>query len=212
MAFAFVVSPSTNPRKHTMAHSNNNRECTAGERIFGFVCDMAVELAEVLKGFTGVGMGGNGSLGYFNAKADWNIDIISSAHTPPSTKGDTVVSACQNKRHPHSGVRRVPISDIVHQRPPSNPPPWPPLPARDFEGVDSGATAFQTTESDENIEGNADERFVMTNKIARARRLFRSRRAASLRRGLRKSRKVRLLVIIVSVQQVDRVSRIRGLG
>ena len=56
-----------------------------GERIFGFVwCETAGELAGVLKGFTGVGIGGNGSLGYFNAKADWNIDIMSSAHTPPS--------------------------------------------------------------------------------------------------------------------------------
>jgi len=83
----------------------------------------------------------------------------------------------------------------------------PPLPVRDFEGVVAGVSAFQTTESDESIEGNAEERLVMTNKTARARRLFRSRRAASLRRGLRKSRKVRLLVVIVGVQ-LDRVGSI----
>ena len=86
MAFAFVASPSTNPREHTRAHSSSRRH-TVGERILGFVCDTAGELAGVLKGFTGVGMGGNGSLGYFTAKADWNIDIMSSAHTPPSAGG-----------------------------------------------------------------------------------------------------------------------------
>jgi hypothetical protein len=48
--------------------------------------DTAGELNEVLKGFTGVDMDGNGSLGYFSAKADWNIDIRSSEQTPPSTK------------------------------------------------------------------------------------------------------------------------------
>ena len=65
----------------------NSRRHTAGERILDFVCcDTAGELAGVLNGFIGVGIGGNGSLGYFNAKADWNIDIMSSAHTPPSTK------------------------------------------------------------------------------------------------------------------------------
>ena len=99
------------------------------------------------------------------------------------------------------------MRDIVHHQSPSSTPfLLPLLPVRDFEGVGAGVTAFQTTESDESIEGNAEERFVMTNKTARARRLFRSRRAASLRRGLRKSRKVRLLVVIVSVQ-LDRVSR-----
>ena len=97
------------------------------------------------------------------------------------------------------------MTDIVHhQSPPSIPFLLLPLPARDFEGVGAGATAFQTTVSDDRSEGNADERLVMTNKMARARRLFRSRKAASLRRGLRKSRKVRLLVVIVGVQ-LDRV-------
>ena len=43
-------------------------------------------LAGVLNGFTGVGMCGSRSLGYFNAKADWNIDIMGSVYTPPSTK------------------------------------------------------------------------------------------------------------------------------
>lgn len=40
----------------------------------------------------------------------------------------------------------------------------------------------------------------MTKRTASASRLLRSRRAASFRLGLRKSRKVRLLVVIVSVQ------------
>ena len=35
-------------------------------------------------GFTGACTGCYGSLGYFNAKADWNIGIMRSAHTPPS--------------------------------------------------------------------------------------------------------------------------------
>ena len=105
------------------------------------------------------------------------------------------------------------MRDIVHHQSPSStscllPPP----PARDFEAGGVGATAFQTTASDESIEGSADERFVITNKTARARRLFRSRRAASLRRGLRKSRKVRLLVVIVSVHNSIVVSRIRWAG
>lgn len=55
-----------------------------GERIFDF--DTAGELDEALKGFIGVAMGGYGSLGYFKAKADWNIDIRSSEHTLPSTR------------------------------------------------------------------------------------------------------------------------------
>jgi len=98
------------------------------------------------------------------------------------------------------------MRDIVHhQRPPSDPFLLLPLPARDFEGVGAGVTAFQTTVRDDSIEGNEDERFVMTNKTARARRLFRSRKAASLRRGLRKSRKVRLLVVIVGIQ-LDRAA------
>ena len=149
----------------------------------------------VLKGFTGVGMGGNGSLGYFSAKADWKIDVRSSAHTPPSAKGQKVVL-----EQIHSSIGRVPMRDIVHHQNPASAPFL--LPAiRDFEGVGGGVTAFQTTVRDDNNDGNAEERFVMTNKIARARRLFRSRKAASLRLGLRKSRKVRLLVVIVGVQK-----------
>lgn len=97
------------------------------------------------------------------------------------------------------------MRDIVHHQSPASDPFFVP-PARDFECGGGGVTAFQTTVSDDNIEGNAEERFVMTNKIARASRLFRSRRVASLRLGLRKSRKVRLLVAIVSVQ-LDRCSR-----
>jgi hypothetical protein len=99
------------------------------------------------------------------------------------------------------------MTDIVHHRSPVSAPclllsP----PTRDFEGVGSGVTAFQTTVSDESIEGKAVERLVMTNRTARASRLFRSRKAASLGRGLRKSRKVRLLFVIVSVQ-LDRGHR-----
>ena len=48
--------------------------------------ETASGLNVVLKGFTGAGMGENGSLGYFNAKGDRIIDIRSSEHTPPSTK------------------------------------------------------------------------------------------------------------------------------
>jgi hypothetical protein len=48
--------------------------------------DTAGGLDEVLKGFTGVDMDGNGSLGYFSAKADWNIGIRSNEQTHPSTK------------------------------------------------------------------------------------------------------------------------------
>jgi hypothetical protein len=193
MVFASVVSPSADPRKYTGAHSSF-RERTVGERILDFVsCDTAGELAGVLKGLTGVDMDGNGSLGYFNAKADWNMDIMSSAHAPPSARQFQRAGV-----HPNVGC--APMRDIVHhQSPTSTPPPSPPLPTRDFEGVGAGATASQRTESAENIEGNAEERLVMTNRTARARRLFRSRRAASLRRGLRKSRRVRLLVAIVSV-------------
>ena len=102
------------------------------------------------------------------------------------------------------------MRDIVHHQSPSSIAfLLLPLPVRDFEGGGAGVTAFQTTESDESIEGNAEERFVMTSKTARARRLFRSRKAASLRLGLRKSRKVRLLVVIVGVE-LDRSGR--GLG
>ena len=203
MVFAFVVSPSANPSEY-MRVRLSSRGRTAGERILGFVCcDTAGDLAGVLKGFTGVDMGGNGSLGYFNAKADWNIDIMSSAHTPPSTKGCKAFSAHRDKGHVHSDVGYAPMRDIVHHQSPTSGP-FLLLPVRDFEGVGGGVTAFQTTVRDDNKEGNAEERFVMTNKAARARRLFRSRKAASLRLGLRKSRKVRLLVVIVGVRvQLD---------
>ena len=49
---------------------------------------MAGKFGGTLKGFTGVGMGGYGSPGYFNAKADRNIDIMRSVHTPSSTNRD----------------------------------------------------------------------------------------------------------------------------
>lgn len=84
MVFASVASLSTHVNKYMRACSSSGGH-TVGERILDFVCcDTAGELAEILNGFTGVGMGGNGSLGYFNAKADWKIDINSNAHTPPS--------------------------------------------------------------------------------------------------------------------------------
>lgn len=87
MVFASAVSLSTNSSEYTRIRLNS-RGHTIGERILDFVCcDTAGELAWVLKGFAGVGMGWNGSLGYFNAKADWNMDIMSSAHTPPSMGG-----------------------------------------------------------------------------------------------------------------------------
>lgn len=87
MVFASAASLSANPNEYTKVRLSSRRR-TVGERILCLVCcDTAGELAEVLKGFTGVDMGGNGSLGYFNAKADWNMDIMSSPHTPPSTKG-----------------------------------------------------------------------------------------------------------------------------
>ena len=42
---------------------------TMGERILDFdYCDRAGEFGGMLKCFTGVGIGGNESLGYFNAK------------------------------------------------------------------------------------------------------------------------------------------------
>jgi hypothetical protein len=95
------------------------------------------------------------------------------------------------------------MRDIVHHQSPTSGP-FLLFPVRDFEGVGGGVTAFQTTVRDDNMEGNAGERFVMTNRTTRARRLFRSRKAASLRLGLRKSRKVRLLVVIVDVRvQLD---------
>lgn len=99
----------------------SSRVHTAGERILGFECDTAGELAELLKGFTGVGMGGNGSLGYFNAKADWNIDVKSSAHTPPSMKKGKMVSACQDKAHIYLGVSDTHQSEISSTK--NHPPP-----------------------------------------------------------------------------------------
>lgn len=55
-----------------------------GDRIL--YLDTAGEFGGVMKSFTGVAVGGNVSLGYFDAKVDWNIDIRSSEHTLPSTK------------------------------------------------------------------------------------------------------------------------------
>jgi hypothetical protein len=59
---------------------------TVGEGILDFDCATAGEFGGTLKGFTGVGICGYGTLWYFNAKADWNIDIMRSAHTRPYTK------------------------------------------------------------------------------------------------------------------------------
>ena len=58
---------------------------TVGEKTSEFDrCGTTSEFGRPLKGFSGTGVGGNGSLGYFNAKADWNTDIIRSAHAHPS--------------------------------------------------------------------------------------------------------------------------------
>ena len=54
---------------------------------------------------------------------------------------------------------------------------------------------FQTTASDYSSDGKAEEIFVMTNGTSRASRLFRNRKVASFRLDLRKSRKVRLLIV-----------------
>ena len=51
-----------------------------------FDCVTAGEPGGTFIGFTGVGMGGYESLGYLNAKADF--DIMRSAHTPASTRRD----------------------------------------------------------------------------------------------------------------------------
>ena len=99
-----------------------------------------------------------------------------------------------------SGLGYAPMRCIVHHKCPTSDP-FLLLPVRDFEGVGGGVTAFQTTMRDDNREGNEEERLVMTNKTARSRRLFRSRRVASLRLGLRKLRKVSLLVVIVGVER-----------
>ena len=62
---------------------------TVGERILGFdYCGRAGELGGMLKCFTGVGIGGNETPRYFNAKADWNMDIIRSTRMPPPVKHD----------------------------------------------------------------------------------------------------------------------------
>ena len=52
---------------------------------------------------------------------------------------------------------------------------------------------------------------MTTNRITRASRLFRNRNAASFRLGLRKSRKVRSLVVVVNVQ-LDRRKRVAYLS
>ena len=109
-----MVSPGAKPREYNKVNSSP-RGRTAGERILGFVCDAAGELAAVLKGFIGVGMGGNGSLGYVNAKADWNIDDMSSAHTPPSTKcGFSMLEASAGCRMRTNEGYRPPPKPLLH--------------------------------------------------------------------------------------------------
>ena len=62
---------------------------TVGEMSLGFdCCGRAGEFGRTLKYFTRVGIGGYASLGYFNAREDWNISVTRSARTPPSTKQD----------------------------------------------------------------------------------------------------------------------------
>ena len=89
------------------------------------------------------------------------------------------------------------MSDIVLHQNPTSGPLLPPM--RPFEGVGSGTTVFQTRVSDESIEGKAVERFVMRNETVRASRQFRSRKAASLGRGLRKSKRAGLLFVTITV-------------
>ena len=62
---------------------------TVGERILDFdYCGRAGEFGGMLKCFTGVGIGGNETPGYFNAKADRSMDIRRSIRMPPPVKHD----------------------------------------------------------------------------------------------------------------------------
>ena len=128
-------------RKCTRRCGWDFEERTVGEGILDFDYVTVDEFGGTFKGFTGVGMGEYGYLGYFNARADWNIDIMRGAHTPPSTK--------QNEKwlwlrrvYSHSRSEYAPTRDIVHHRNPTSASFQ--SPERNFWGVGSGMTAFQT--------------------------------------------------------------------
>ena len=107
--------------------------------------------------------------GYFNAKADWSIDIVRSAHAPPSTRQDESCFSTAAQGVPHPTSEYAPIMGTVHHKNPISAPS--PLLRRDFEGVGSRATAFQTS----NIDGKAEERLAIMDSIARAIRRLRNR-------------------------------------
>ena len=130
--------------------------------------DAAGELDGILKGFTSVGMGRNGSLGYFNAKADLDIDTRSSKCKPPSTKQRMFHQSEQNNVH-----IPAPMRGIDHHQMPTSAPLLSLLPpAHGTEGVGSGVATFQTTVSDESLEGKAVERFVMKSREVQVRSLL----------------------------------------
>ena len=78
--------------------------------------------------------------------------------------------------------RYAPVGNIIHRKNTTSTPF--PLSGRDFGGVDSGVTVFQTTVRDDSIDGKAEARFVTVDGTARAGGLFRCRKAAPLRPSL----------------------------
>ena len=75
--------------------------------------------------------------------------------------------------HSHPKSAYAPIRGTVHHKNSIWTPSLPPR--RDFEGVGSGATAFQTS----NVGGKAEGRMGMMNNTAKAIRQFRGQKAAS---------------------------------
>ena len=96
-----------------------------------------------------------------------------SVHTPPAETGRKAASVRLRKVYPHPKYEYALISGTVHHKNPTSTPSL--LPRRDFEDVGSGATAFQTS----SIDGKAEERLAMMNRIARAIRQLGGRKAAS---------------------------------
>ena len=71
------------------AHLIKFERRAVGRRVLDFDClDTAGKLEGTLEGFPGVGTGGYGPPGCFDAKAGQNIDITRSAHSLPATKQD----------------------------------------------------------------------------------------------------------------------------
>ena len=103
---------------------------------------------------------------------DWNIDIMRCTPSLSET-GLKAASARLRKVYPHPKSEYAPIRDTVRHKNTTSAPSL--LPRRDFEGVVSGPTAFQTR----NIDGKAEERLAMVNSIARASREFHGPKAAS---------------------------------